>query len=449
MEEPEVHLLDYLKVVYRRKWLILALMLIAMALGAFHTYRAVPVYQASCTIRIEDQTSTVIRSGQVVQYTDYWSSEKNINTHLNIMLSEPVLERLIDSLTLRTSSSTQLLPAALKGFIKVDPVKDTNLIRVKATHPDAHTAQALANTMATAYRDFAIEKRAQSSQNNVMWLKKEIADLKSKMEEAYHNLYQYKKQSEILSLEKEAKMQAEELSQLRSAYNQTRVKRIEIAAQIEELKRIIGSKNKYIPAFLQGDILPALNNSQVQARLELAQLKKKYGPKHPKIIAAKAHIRSIQRQINQNIQKAIKGLQSEHAVLKAKEETLNDSIKRYTQDAMETEQKEIQYALLERETQLNKELYDVLVAKLKELNITEGLDQPEVTIVEMADLPKAPLNTRRNMNLIMSAVIGLLFSLGLAFFLDYLDIGITTREEAERFLGLPVLGVIPQTQTKH
>ncbi len=448
MEEPQVHLLDYLRVVIRRKWLILALTLIALALGAFRVYRAVPVYQAVCTIRIGDRINTVIRSGQVFQYTDYWSSEKNINTHLSIMMSEPVLQKVVDSVNRETDSHPPLNPANLRSALKVESVKDTNLIHVKAIHTDPHLAQIFANTVATAYRDFTIEKRLESSEDNVLWLKKEISDLKRKMEEAYYDLYQYKQKSEILSLEKEAKMQAEELSQLRSAYNETRVKRIEIEAQINELERIIRAKNKHIPTFLEGDLLPTLNNQLVTAKLELAQLRKKYGPKHPNIIAALSNIRSIQTQIDQNIQKAIKGLKSERTVLAAKEETLDNSIKRYTQTAMDREQKEIQYALLEKETQLNKELYDVLVAKLKEINITEGMDKPEITVVETADLPKGPLNTKRNSNLVISGVIGLVFSLGLVFFLDYLDVGLSTREETEEFLDLPVLGVIPQTRTK-
>jgi len=243
-------------------------------------------------------------------------------------------------------------------------------------------------------------------------------------------------------------MQAEELSQLRSTYNQTRVNRLEIEAKIDELNRIVGSKGKHIPAFLDDDLLPTLNNQLVETKLEYAQLSKKYGPKHPRIIAVRSTINSIQIQINQNIRKAINGLQSEHAVLLAKEKALHGSIENYTTKAMDTEQKQIQYALLERETQLNKELYDILVAKLKEMNITEGLEKPEVTIVEKAELPRAPLGSERNRTLAMAAAIGLVLSLGLAFFLEYLDVGLSTREETENYLDLPVLGVIPRTQTR-
>jgi len=448
MEEPEVHLLDYLKVIYNRKWLILSIMIIAMAVGGFQVYRAIPVYRAVCTIRIGDQMNTVIHSGQVVQYSNPWSTEKSINTHIHVMVSDPVLEEVIRSLHTKTRSNAPTHPRSLKGFFSIDPLKDTNLIRIKATHTDPNMAQNLANAMALTYQDFTVRKRVDASQNNVLWLKKEITDLKQKMEEADYNLYQYKQKSHILSLQKETKMQAEELSQLRSTYNQTRVNRLEIEAKIDELNRIVGSKGKHIPAFLDDDLLPTLNNQLVETKLEYAQLSKKYGPKHPRIIAVRSSINSIQTQINQNIRKAINGLQSEHAVLLAKEKALHGSIESYTTKAMDTEQKQIQYALLERETQLNKELYDILVAKLKETNITEGLEKPEVSIVEKAELPGTPLGSDRNRTLAMAAAIGLVLSLGLAFFLEYLDVGLSTREETEKYLDLPVLGVIPRTQTR-
>jgi succinoglycan biosynthesis transport protein ExoP len=448
MEEPEVHLLDYLKVIYNRKWLILSIMMIAMAVGGFQVYRATPVYRTVCTIRIGEQTNTIIHSGQVVQYTNPWSTEKSINTHIHVMVSDPVLEEVARSLHTKKQSNGPASPGSLKGFFTIDPLKDTNLIRIKATHADPNMAQDLANAMALTYQDFTLRKRMDASQNNVLWLKKEITDLKQKMEEADYNLYQYKQKSHLLSLQKETKMQAEELSQLRSTYNQTRVNRLEIEAKIDELNRIVGSKDKHIPAFLADELLPTLNSQLVETKLEYAQLRKKYGPKHPRMIAVRSTIDSIQTQINQNIRKAINSLQSEHAVLLAKEKALDGSIERYTKKAMDTEQKQIQYALLERETQLNKELYDILVAKLKEVNITEGLEKPEVTIVEKAELPRAPLGSDRNRTLAMAAVIGLVLSLGLAFFLEYLDVGLSTREEAEKYLDLPVLGVIPRTQTR-
>ncbi len=449
MEDSEVHLLDYLRVVYKRKWIIVAVMMIVMALGAFRVYRAVPIYEAVCTISIGDRQSTTIHGGQVVQYTDYWSSEKNVNTHRHIILSEPVLEDVIKTLNLDTPSSAPARPEGLKGYYRIESVKDTNLIRIKATHTDPETAQKLSNTLAMTYRDFNINKRLQSSENSVLWLKREISDLKKKMEEADYRLYQYKQKSHILSLEKETKMQAEELSELRSTHNQTHVKRIEVEAKIKELDRILSLKNKYIPAFLEGDVLATLNNNLVAAKLELAQLQKKYGPRHPKIIATQSNVASILAQINHNIRKAIKSLRSENSVLLAKEKTLAATIDNYTNKAMDTEQKQVQYALLEKETQLNKELYDILVAKLKEINITEGLETPEITIVEAAELPRAPTSSKRNMNLAMAAIIGLVLALGLTFFLEYLDVGLSTREETEKFLELPVLGVIPHTQTRN
>lgn len=116
MEESEVHLLDYLKVIYKRKWLILAIMIIAIALGASRVYRSVSVYRSVCTIRIGDRTSTAIHSGKVIEYTNPWVSEKNINTHIHIMMSDPVLEEVAKSLNRNTPSNSTRFLKPIKSF---------------------------------------------------------------------------------------------------------------------------------------------------------------------------------------------------------------------------------------------------------------------------------------------------------------------------------------------
>jgi uncharacterized protein involved in exopolysaccharide biosynthesis len=449
IEETDVHLFDYVKVVYKRKWLILVTIIVAVGIGAFRVRRAVPLYRTAATIRIDDRTDTVIRSGEVIEFTDHYATEKNINTHIQIMLSEPVIKELHQALVPIAPSLTPSQPEALKGFFRIEPVKDTNLIRIDATHRNAKMAQDLANGMATAYQDFTLQKRLRSSRDNVLWLTEEIDKLRTKMGEADHKLYKYKQKSQILSIENETKMQSGELSQLRSTYNETQVGRLELEAQIKELNSISVSEDKYIPPFLQGDLLLMLNKRLVAAKLELAELLKKYGPKHPKIATVTANIASVETEIDQSILKGINSLKSQRAVLKAKERAMEASIGRYTQKAMEIEQKQAQYGLLAKETELNKELYDILVAKLKEINITEGLEKPEVTVAEVAWLPRAPMVANKNKVLTVAGVVGLLFGLGFTFFLEYLDVGLSTREETERFLELPVLGVIPETQTKN
>jgi len=120
----------------------------------------------------------------------------------------------------------------------------------------------------------------------------------------------------------------------------------------------------------------------------------------------------------------------------------------YKKKAIHFEGNQIQYALLDLEARSNRQLYDILVEKLKEINLIQNLQAEEVTIVEKAKLPSQPLQSRKELNLLIALLMGLSLGVGGAFFLEYLDMGLKTREEVDRYLKLPTLGVIP-TLRKH
>ncbi|NIS63286.1 MAG: hypothetical protein GTO13_22140, partial [Proteobacteria bacterium] len=232
-------------------------------------------------------------------------------------------------------------------------------------------------------------------------------------------------------------------SEIRSDYNRIRVQRLELEAQIREIKQVLETKARYIPAFLDEELLHSLNGQLISSQLELTRLSKLYGPRHPKIIQAETYIQSLQGELNRSLQKAIKSRESKLRVLQTKEENLQASMNAYKKKAIQFEGNQIQYALLDLEARSNRQLYDILVEKLKEINLIQNLQAEEVTIVEKAKLPSQPLPSRKELNLMIALLMGLSLGVGGAFFLEYLDMGLKTREEVDRYLKLPTLGVIP------
>jgi len=58
-------------------------------------------------------------------------------------------------------------------------------------------------------------------------------------------------------------------------------------------------------------------------------------------------------------------------------------------------------------------------------------------------VPGAPIQPRKAWNLGLSIVAGLVLAFGLAFGLEYLDTTVKTPDDVERYLGLPVIGIVP------
>ena len=104
---------------------------------------------------------------------------------------------------------------------------------------------------------------------------------------------------------------------------------------------------------------------------------------------------------------------------------------------------ELKYGILKRDLELNRELYDTIMSKLKEANITANVDVSNISLVEKALLPMSPVGPNKKRNLILGIFLGLLVGLGLSFSLENLDRTLHAEDDVQNYLNLPVLSVIP------
>jgi capsular exopolysaccharide synthesis family protein len=448
MMNQEIHIMDYLGVLLRRKWLILAFSAILVGAATLKNHRVRPRYQATATIRVEGHRSPLSYLPESINHGDYGDPDRTINTHLRMVTSYPIVQRAVEGALGHAGQppdTNQPDPRVLaaQSAIVAKPVEETNLINIEATHSDPMVAMELVNATAGAYKGYTSQKRDARIRDNVQWLTQEIAQLKEKVQSSEKALHQYRKKSKILSLESEKSLHLRELSEIRSDYNRIRVQRVELEAQIREIQQVLETRARYIPAFLNEELLHSLNAQLVSAQLERQRLGKQYGPRHPKIIQADTHIQSLEGELTRSLQKAIQSRESKLRVLRTKEQKLQASMNIYKKKAIHFEGNQIKYALLDLEARSNRQLYDILVEKLKEINLIQNLQAEEVTIVEEAKLPRHPLPSKKEMNLVIALLMGLSLGGAGAFFLEYLDMGLKTREEVDKYLKLPTLGVIP------
>jgi len=392
MINQEAHILDYVGVLLRRKWLILAFAVILVGAAVLKNNRIRPRYRTTATVRVEGNRGPLAYLPESIRYGDYGDPDRTINTHLRMITSYPIIQQAVETALGHSSQpvdSNQPDPRVLaaQSAISAKPVEETNLITIECTHSDPMVAMELVNAVAQAYKNYSNQKREARIRDNVQWLRREIAQLKEKVQDSEKALHQYKKESKILSLESEKSLHLKELSEIRSDYNKIRVQRVELEAQIREIEQVLETKANYIPAFLNEELLHSLNTQLVSGQLELTRLSKHYGPRHPKIIQAQTQIQSIQDELNRSFQKAIQSRESKLRVLRDKEEKLLASMNTYKKKAIRFEGNQIRYALLDLEARSNRQLYDILVEKLKEINLIQNLQAEEVTIVEKGHCP--------------------------------------------------------------
>ena len=106
-------------------------------------------------------------------------------------------------------------------------------------------------------------------------------------------------------------------------------------------------------------------------------------------------------------------------------------------------QKLVQYNLLKRDADSNKELYDGLLQKLKEAGISAGLRSSNIRIVDPALVPSAPARPQKARNILLALLVGIIGGVGIAFFREYLDNTVKSPDDIQSLTGLPSLAVVP------
>ena len=168
------------------------------------------------------------------------------------------------------------------------------------------------------------------------------------------------------------------------------------------------------------------------------------GSKHPQVLSVDSQIEEYKRLILAEAKSHIKGLQNRLDGMKKKREsqqTYNDDAKK---DIMGMQALYNEYKSAKDEvTQL-----DNIIVNLRSRNLEERVGKELVkspaTIYSEAEPEGKPAKPNVALHLALGGVLGLMFGLGLAFFLEYMDTTVKSLDDVERYLGVPVLAVVPK-----
>jgi uncharacterized protein involved in exopolysaccharide biosynthesis len=484
-EEQPTHILDYYHVVVKNKWLILISLLVVVFLVMYHNASVTPIYQATTTLIIDTQSTRSPLTGQRLDYDSYLSESMTFNTHFQLITSREVLERVVKTLkwvemdekqkneamretgALRqffsnvkknigllfgrkqeTSEQPDMMSGliqGLRGMVKTEPVEETRLLKINVINPDPAMARDVANAVGQAYIDFNLDNRMQSSQNTLAWLTNHLYEMKKDLEDAEAEFLAFKQKASLLSPEESQRMIAQKRTDFNEAYIQARNRRLELNAKLEQLQGVSSYDGdvSHLRFLIGSPLIESLYTQLVNAEVERARLRKVYKSKHPKVIEVQSQIDNTRRKMDEEVKKEIANLKAEQEVLLVKEKVFQQTIGDFDKEAMVTNKKELNYTILKRNVEMNQNLYDTILSRLKETDITGNIDVSNIRIAEKATLPKVPISPNRKRSLMLGIIVGLMIGLGLSFGREYLDRSLRTEEDVRRYLDLPVLAVIP------
>ena len=440
-----------LKLLWGGKGWILVVALLGVGLGFLATYLQTPIYRAQALVQIDPPGQNISALSNPYPATAFnWFDYQNYyNTQYRIITSKALGRRAIEKLELQDVPPFKGArePALLfVARVEVVPVPDTRLATIAVNHEDPQEAARWANTLAEAYLEQNVESKIETTRNVYSWLQERLAAAESDVESSENTLYEYTKEQGLYVPKEGASIGTETLGKLNEEATGAKTERIELESslvQVEKVRKSGGSLDS-LPQIASDPLVQRLNMSKADLDVELVQLKNRYKEGHPKVKQVLTQIEQIQDAIDAQSEKIVDGMLADYQQLRRRERELLATIDSQREETVEESRKAVQLEMLQRDAVSNKSLYEAILQKIKETDIAASLRENNVSIVERASVPTAPVKPQPVKNLIVALVLGLVSGCGFVLLRDYLDNTLKEQEDVEKYLKADCLAIIPK-----
>jgi polysaccharide biosynthesis transport protein len=464
----------YLRILNKYRWLIASCVLSALILGAVITYLSTPIYRATLSLQI-DRDSINIINVDGLQPKESQVSTEYYKTQYELLASRSLAERVVSTLGLANDERFNRTTVSAFSFVKnlvlgspsvdpnaepptqeqitrrtvdrltrmlaVSPVRGSRIVKIGISHPDPATAQRIANGYGEVYIADNLDRRFEATAYARKFLEERLVQLKSKLEESERSLVKYAEEQGIINLDGNKNLSTTDLEATNIKLAEARALRVK-----KELvwKRAQATDGLGLKEILDSVAIQENRKRRTELAAEYQQKLAIYKPAFPDMVSLRNQIRELDRQVESEVSAIKQSIESEYLAAREEEETLLAQLEGTKSDVVDQRNRSIEYNILQREVDTNRQLYDGLLQRYKEIGVAGGVGTNNISVVDQATRPLLPSSPNLFLNLALSLFGGLMLGVMLALALDYMDDSFKAPEDIEREVGLPVVGIIPK-----
>lgn len=459
----ELDVRSLVRTLFAFKWLILACIVVVGAAVAFWTLQQPRIYEAKTVIEFDPNPVRPL-GDDVEDVADpmggFWSAREFMATQNRVLASRSVAERVVTRLGLHEDPTFFGVPAMgfeprdvtstamkiLDEMLTVSPVKDTRLVELRVRGRNPEQAAAIADAFAAVYIEKTLEDRMGSTVGALEWLGNQLDTLGRELESSELALHQFKQDHNVLSVSMEDRQNlvAGEIESFNTALTDVRKRRIEVAARVSRLQQAMGQD----PLAASGTVFDersALNALRESLRAKVAERERMSANRaanHPERRALDEEIEALREQLAQEVETIVRNAEADLREIRSVEGGLRQAVDEAHTAGLELNLREIEYQRLNRARENKSKLYQVVLERTTETDLTRMFVAQHVRVVDHALVPGFPVAPNRTMNVLAGLLGGLILGVGFAFALRFLDRRLRGPESVEE-LGVTVLGVVP------
>ena len=458
----EPHLYDYLLILRKHQWLILAFLLTTVTIVSVATFRMKPVYVASAKIEIDKENTNILPFQGASPYDYEMDVDNYIETQSRILTSETLALETIRNMGLAGNPEfsggggsdaiaagtlkNKKLPSEIGAFLGglgVRRIPNTSLMEVSFESIDPQLAARILNAHLENYIEQNYKSRYEATADATKWLQSELDELSVRMRRSEDARIQYERNNQIWAVDDKndkSNVTTERLADLNKQLTDAQSDSLKKQALYEFAK---SGDLDAVPQLRDNSVLQDMQRKHADLSIQYTDALNQYGPNFPKVQRLQVQMKALDEQMTRERKGIVAQLESEYREAKQHEELLSKALDEQKAEVNAMSEKMIQYNILKREAEANKTLYDSLETKLKEAQISSGLKSSNIRIVDPAMIPSTPSRPAKSRNIALAFLVGLVGGIGLALLREYLDNTVKTPDDVESLARLPSLAVVP------
>ena len=493
-ETEKVHLHDYLDVILRYKWLIISFLALTFITTLIVTLSSPKLYKASGSIAIYSKNQNITKFEEVliaeIQTKEFFQTQVELlkNNALALLVIEklnlaehPVVKKLlfegkktgptakfmgmltdlfknlIGQLKFKDQKTTdpvliigeetsgqRAMLSFLQNNLEVSPRRNTVIIEVAFTSADRNLSQQMANAFMEEFIHWDMEKKIDASRLAREFIMKQIERARIDLEKAEEDLNRFAKQAGIVSLDSRLNSVYRQLEELNSALA---ISEADLIAKESVYKQASLDGPSHLPQVMNSPVIANLKNDYARLRSEYENLTVTFHDDYPSVQSLKKMMNSISERLAGEEEKIFLSVENEYRATMMNVKNLQIRIEKQKQLVIDLNERTTQYKIMAREVETNKEIYQSLLQRTKEIESIIGVSSSNIQIIDKAMLPINPFKPNVKLNLLLAIVVGLTGGIGLAFFLEYFSDTISNPDEISDRFHVPILGVVPLSKT--
>jgi capsular exopolysaccharide synthesis family protein len=466
--EDNLGLNEIFKPVFQRLWKIIIISLVFTMFAFLYVSLLKSSYQATATLQIgSTKPSATLSINDAFNESNV--SSVQVETQFELLKSRKFAERVIEKLNLletnefnsskykdsvgflndEATAKKLSLEKAITVFQRrliIRPLAKTELVQITYTSYSAERAKDIVNQVGETYLQYQNDVHLSSQENTSTWLVEQLADLELKLQESEASLQKFREDEDIVDTKGVSGLVAGELTELTSSLLRTTRTQDDLQITYQYIL-----KNQTDPIKLVE--LHEINSNAAFIRLrgtedtierKSHELSRRYGAKHPRIIAIQAELESVKTRIKNKAITLSQSIVEEYFSIKEKVKATEKRLKDAKANFLRLSRLDNKFSQLQREVQTNKELYNSYLIRFKEADAMGSYNANfYVRFIDRAVTPKTPLGSRKKLILILAFMLSIMVFSLIVIIRDFFTDTLNSQHKQDSFADANIIAVLP------